>query len=348
MRASRLARLTLLMLALGAPGAGAADGSAHAADERIIPEGVSAGGVDLGLLTVDEATEALATDPGLAARLRADLVLGAAGVPWKLTMREARLVHDPRKTAQRAALVPTPVAPDAGEEEGGTPVGVSVPLALTHSRAAVRAWVRKVARGTWRSPRPARLRMTLRRMLVRESRGGFRLNKRSVARKVNRALAGVAERRLHQRMLKVRPKRTTRQLRNANSTVITVDRDSFRLRLFKRLRISRRYDIAVGMAGYETPRGLFRIQNKAVNPAWTKPYSDWVPPDERGDVVPGGDPSNPLRARWLGIYSGVGIHGTSEEWSIGSRASHGCIRMRVADVLDLYDRVPVGTPVLIG
>ena len=49
----------------------------------------------------------------------------------------------------------------------------------------------------------------------------------------------------------------------------------------------------------------------------------------------------------MGIVSGVGIHGTSQEYSIGSRASHGCIRMRVADVIDLYPRVPVGTPVLI-
>ena len=49
----------------------------------------------------------------------------------------------------------------------------------------------------------------------------------------------------------------------------------------------------------------------------------------------------------MGITNGVGIHGTSQEWSIGTRASHGCIRMRVADVIDLYPRVPVGTPVLI-
>ena len=49
----------------------------------------------------------------------------------------------------------------------------------------------------------------------------------------------------------------------------------------------------------------------------------------------------------MGIANGVGIHGTAEDWSIGSRASHGCIRMHVSDVIDLYSRVPVGTPVLI-
>jgi lipoprotein-anchoring transpeptidase ErfK/SrfK len=50
----------------------------------------------------------------------------------------------------------------------------------------------------------------------------------------------------------------------------------------------------------------------------------------------------------MGIANGVGIHGTGEDGSIGTRASHGCIRMHVGDVVALYKRVPVGTPVLIG
>lgn len=338
----RAFRIAALLLALAAP-------AAHAQDDRIIAEGVSAGGVDLGLLTVDEAVAKLEADRTLAAKLREPLVLGAAGVEWKLTMERAELALDARATAERAALVPTPTGP-TGEADaaGGSAPGVSVPLALSHSRRVVRAFVDFVARGTWRAPRPAKLRMTLRHMLVTEHRRGYRLNKKAVRRKIERALAGVDERRLHQRMLKVRPKRTTFELRNAYPTVITVDRDGFRLRLFKRLRIAKRYPIAVGMAGLDTPAGRYTIANKAVNPAWTKPNSDWVPPDERGDVVPGGDPGNPLKARWLGIYAGVGIHGTSEDWSIGTRASHGCIRMHVPDVIDLYDRVPVGTPVLIG
>jgi lipoprotein-anchoring transpeptidase ErfK/SrfK len=49
----------------------------------------------------------------------------------------------------------------------------------------------------------------------------------------------------------------------------------------------------------------------------------------------------------MGIVNGVGIHGTGEDYSIGSRASHGCIRMHVPDVIALFSRVPVGTPVLL-
>ena len=60
------------------------------------------------------------------------------------------------------------------------------------------------------------------------------------------------------------------------------------------------------------------------------------------------DPSNPLKSRWLGIYDGVGVHGTSDRGSIGSNASHGCIRMLVEDVEKLYDQVPIGTPIFIN
>jgi lipoprotein-anchoring transpeptidase ErfK/SrfK len=50
----------------------------------------------------------------------------------------------------------------------------------------------------------------------------------------------------------------------------------------------------------------------------------------------------------MGIYNGAGIHGTSDTASLGSAASHGCVRMSVPDVIDLYDRVDVGTPIYIG
>jgi lipoprotein-anchoring transpeptidase ErfK/SrfK len=100
------------------------------------------------------------------------------------------------------------------------------------------------------------------------------------------------------------------------------------------------------MAGLSTPAGLFSITSKQVNPAWHVPNAAWAG-SLAGQVIPGGAPNNPLKARWLGITDGVGIHGTAEDWSIGSRASHGCIRMHVHDVIALYPRVPIGTPVLI-
>ena len=77
------------------------------------------------------------------------------------------------------------------------------------------------------------------------------------------------------------------------------------------------------------------------------PNSPWAG-SLAGQVIPGGIPSNPLKARWLGIADGVGVHGTADRGSIGSNASHGCIRMLVEDVIKLYDKVPVGTPIFIN
>ena len=131
------------------------------------------------------------------------------------------------------------------------------------------------------------------------------------------------------------------------STVITIKQSTFTLRLFKHLKVVRTYKVAVGQPGYPTPNGRFAIQNKQINPVWSVPNSPWAG-ELAGSTVSGGSAANPLKARWMGIANGVGIHGTGQDYSIGTRASHGCIRMHVSDVKLLYRRVPVGTPVLIG
>jgi lipoprotein-anchoring transpeptidase ErfK/SrfK len=145
----------------------------------------------------------------------------------------------------------------------------------------------------------------------------------------------------------VQPKVSTAALAKKYPAVLIVDRDSFKLTLYKNLKKAKTYGIAVGQVGLDTPAGLYTIQNKAVNPAWHVPNSAWAG-DLAGKVIPGDDPTNPIKARWMGIYDGVGVHGTSDDASIGSRASHGCIRMHVPDVEELYDQVPVGAPIYIA
>jgi lipoprotein-anchoring transpeptidase ErfK/SrfK len=145
----------------------------------------------------------------------------------------------------------------------------------------------------------------------------------------------------------VQPKVSTAQLAKKYPAVLIVNRGAFKLTLYKNLKLAKTYGIAVGQAGLETPAGLYTIQNKAVNPAWHVPNSAWAG-DLAGKVISGDDPSNPIKARWLGVYDGVGVHGTSDDGSIGSAASHGCIRMHIPDVEELYDQVPVGSPIYIG
>jgi lipoprotein-anchoring transpeptidase ErfK/SrfK len=144
----------------------------------------------------------------------------------------------------------------------------------------------------------------------------------------------------------VRPRVTRGELAERYPYFITIDRARFRLHFYRRLRRVKTYVIGVGQSGYETPEGLYDIQNKAVNPAWSVPNSPWAGA-LAGQVIPPG-PDNPIKARWMGIYDGAGIHGTADTWSLGTAASHGCIRMAIPEVKELYRQVPVGTPVYIG
>lgn len=337
----RLACVAILCaLALAAPAAGQ-DPQPQPAPEPTIAQGVSAGGVDLSGLTQAQA-EALLTS-SLQAPLARDLVLGAAGIPFHLTMKAARLTFDAHATAKHA-LAAAPPPPPAG---GGASAGAVVRLVLSHSHLAVRSFVAAVAQRAYHAPRNATLRITVGRMIVGHSRPGRRIERTKVAGEINAALdAGSTERAVHTRLVTVPAPVTYKVLQRHDPRIVTVDRANFTLRLFRNLRPWKRYGVAVGMAGLETPGGLYRIQDKQVDPAWHVPNSPWAG-SLAGHVIPGGAPDNPLKARWLGIANGVGIHGTAEDWSIGSRASHGCIRMHVSDVIDLYPRVPVGTTVLI-
>jgi hypothetical protein len=143
----------------------------------------------------------------------------------------------------------------------------------------------------------------------------------------------------------VRPKLGLYGLSRRYSTYILVSRETFTLRLFKHLKLVKTYRIAVGRIGLETPAGEYSINDKQINPSWHVPDSPWAG-KLAGKVIPPG-PDDPIKARWLGFYNGAGIHGTTEDSSIGTAASHGCIRMHIPDVIDLFPRVPLGTPIYV-
>jgi lipoprotein-anchoring transpeptidase ErfK/SrfK len=143
----------------------------------------------------------------------------------------------------------------------------------------------------------------------------------------------------------LRPKVTMRQLAAEYPSYIVINRNGFELRLYQHLKLTHSYTIAVGQQGLETPAGLYAIQDKQVNPSWQVPNSSWAG-SLAGRLIPPG-PEDPLKARWMGFNGGAGIHGTEDTGSLGSAASHGCIRMSIDDVIALYPKVKVGTPVYV-
>jgi len=124
---------------------------------------------------------------------------------------------------------------------------------------------------------------------------------------------------------------------------IVVNLSKFQLRLIRDGKVVANYKVAVGQPAFPTPTGTYKIVNKQRDPTWTPPPdSSWA--KGLGPIPPG--PGNPLGTRWMGTSAPfVGIHGTYAASSIGSRASHGCIRMHIKDVEALYELVSVGMTV---
>jgi hypothetical protein len=225
---------------------------------------------------------------------------------------------------------------------------VVVSLRRTFSSRRLTLGIRSIARRWYRRPRNARAIFGIRRVARIRAHWGRRLADRRLRRHlVDELWRPTTDRTVRGELRQVRPRINGRVLRRMHRTYISVDRGSRILRLFKRLRVVRRYRVAVGAAGYATPAGMHRIVSKQVNPTWYVPNRAWAG-SLAGQRIPPGDPRNPLKARFLAIGGGVGIHGTADLASIGQAASHGCIRMTVPDVVRLYRRTPVGTRVRIG
>jgi lipoprotein-anchoring transpeptidase ErfK/SrfK len=303
-----------------------------------IAAGIAVAGVDVSNLTLAEATAKL--EPALAPAYAQTLTVAVAGKRFNLTPKAMKLEFSAAKSARRAYNTGKAAPPAAGTV---TPVAPYV----TFRRSATRDFAARVDRSVYVKPRDASVRITVTKIFRRKSRTGRDLDAKALRAAVEKTVADpVAPRLLKPGRKTVKPAVNGTDLARRYATVVTVDRGTFKLRLFKSYKLVKTYGVAVGAEGYDTPARLYTVTSRQVNPPWSAPNKPWAG-IYAGRTVPGGSSENPLKARWLGLADGVGIHGTGDEGSIGSRASHGCIRMRVADVIALYPRVPMGTPVLI-
>jgi hypothetical protein len=343
-------RFSITLIALAAVllvGAGAM----FACDARrsdVIADGVTTGSVDVGGLSRADAR--VRVRERLLEPLNTLLVVSAAHQTFSLGAREAKIKADVEAMLDEAV--------ERGRSGGvlartwraisGREVGARVEPDIGYSRPAVQRIVDRVRVAVSRKPVDAMVDFEPQAVSIRPARSGRAIDPAKLRDDIQTALVSASrDRTLQVPVHKVQPKVTGGSLASRYPVLLAVDRDGFKISLFKKLRRVKVYPIAVGQAGLETPPGLYEIQNKAVNPAWTVPNSSWAG-SLAGQVIPGGTPQNPLKARWLGVYDGVGVHGTDARGSIGTNASHGCIRMLIEDVERLYDEVPIGTPIYIG
>jgi len=327
----RIGLALLFVLGLGAAGGlsagvvaatgttGTTTGTTTSAAPQTIAPGVTIGGVDVGDLT---SADALAK------------VNASFSEPLVLIAPRSRLVVTPKRLGAVAQVRP------AVARALITAAGTAIKLRVKLNRARTASYLAVVARRFDRSPQDAQLALRNLRPWVGKERTGRVLRRERAMAAIFTAIATNERLPLRLDFRELKPAVT----RSSIGPVIVIHRGSNRLYLYKGARFERAFGVATGQSIYPTPLGRWSVVVKWRNPWWYPPNSSWA----RGEkpIPPG--PGNPLGTRWMGLSaSGVGIHGTPDDASIGYSASHGCIRMHISDAEWLFNHVNIGTTVFI-
>jgi lipoprotein-anchoring transpeptidase ErfK/SrfK len=313
-----------------------------------IAKGVEVAGIPVGGMSVEQARARLERE--IMRPLERPIVIHHDNKTWTLGAREARIHADLTAVVDEALSKSRSgdIFARSWRSLTGEKVNADLQPSVQFSDAAVIRLIDRVRKSVERPATNATVKLSGAGLQSTPGSDGLAIQASTLHKQINAAIVSpTAKRTFVATTHHTQPKVTTADLKRKYNTVIIVNRSQFRLRLFKDLKPTQSFGIAVGQVGLETPAGQYTIANKAINPAWHVPNSPWAG-KLAGKVIPGNDPTNPIKARWLGIYDGVGIHGTSDDGSIGSNASHGCIRMHIPDVEKLYDEVPVGAAVYIA
>lgn len=333
----------LVVLIAAAAGAYALDRS-KAGD---IATGIRVGGVPIGGLAEKQAKQKLRQD--LVKPLSQPITVRFQGTKYVLGPGRLDVHADIRgmlaaaHRASRQGNLPTRL----WREATGGRVERNLPAHVGYSKAGVKSFVDEVANQVDESPTEATVQPSAASLNLVAGHDGVSLDQAKLTSELVRELgSGEARRVIRAPVERTKSSVTTADLASKYPTYLTIDRESFQLHLWENLKLVHTYPIAVGMQGLETPAGIYTIDDKQVNPSWHVPDSAWAG-SLAGKTIPPG-PEDPIKARWMGFYNGAGIHGTDDVASLGSAASHGCVRMSIPDVEALYDQVPLGTPIYIG
>jgi lipoprotein-anchoring transpeptidase ErfK/SrfK len=313
----------------------------------VIAKGITAGGVDVGGLSAARARDVL--QRSLGPKLAEGVVIRYHARGWRLRASDIdarlgaeRMVREALRYSREGTFIGRAV-----RDLRGGKVTASVPLRVANSREKLYAFIDSVSKQIEQPAVSASIHPSADSLNVTPSREGIAVQKRFLAARILRAFRNPGlQRPVTIPTRELRPHVSLARLTYKYQTFITIDRAAFRLRLWKNLKVVHTYTIAVGRQGLETPAGLYQINDREVNPSWHVPNSAWAGA-LAGRVIPPG-PDDPIKARWLGFYNGAGIHGTDELSSLGTAASHGCIRMSIPDVEQLFPLVPLHTPIYIG
>jgi lipoprotein-anchoring transpeptidase ErfK/SrfK len=306
---------------------------------EIVPKGATVEGVPVGGLTRAEA--AALVQERIESVLLAPLTVTFKGKSFQLDTSKylhvdtAGMVADTFRPKASATMAERVVRRVTGES-----VPVNVMRKLKVDEAALKGWVGAVAGRVDTRAVDTAVNVVNDRLSFRPSAVGYKLNQVKTYNVIADALMN-GERDVDLKIDTIKPAYSEANLGKS----ILVIKSERHLVLYNGNKIEKEYPVAVGTPGHPTPAGWWVIENKRYMPTWTNPGSGWAN-GMPSYIAPGYN--NPLGTRALDLNaSGIRIHGSSNDYSIGTAASHGCMRMHMWDIEDLYDRVAVGTRVVI-
>lgn len=307
---------------------------------RVLP-GVRIQGVDVGGMTRDEAVAAL--NAPVRSILDRTVTISAGSKSWKTSPRDLGTTVDVAAAVDEAMSLSNTLSWPSRLYHRllHKPVKERIELSVAYDRAPVDRFVARIAKAVAKSPSDAKLDVVNGEVVKVHAVEGQALRKGKAATAVLRGLRegmGSLD-------LSVAPVAPDVSDENLGQTIIVRVGEN-RLYLYDGFAVERTYSVATGQAQYPTPLGHFEIVNKRINPTWVNPALDTWGAGSPAFIPPG--PDNPLGTRALDLSApGIRIHGTPDDASIGTHASHGCIRMHIPDSEQLFGLVEVGVPVII-
>ena len=333
-----------VLMALGLLLAGGAAYAGYQYSEKyegkILP-GSTIAGVDVGGMTEPQAI--LAIKDAIGPQLDREIDITWKDKSWTVTPRELGARSNAR-SAVNAAL-------KASEEQSfmqkvrmrvlGDVLGFQRDVAITYPRQGAQGFVEGLAAGFDKEPVDAAIDYSTGWVETTESKTGRAVKIRSTRSKLLAALKSGEQDNVALDVETIEP-----AVPNGDfDQILLVRIGENKLYLYEDGEIVDQWDVATGLPEYPTPTGLYEVTLKRYLPTWVNPSPDTWGADLPAEIPPG--PGNPLGVRAINWDApAIRFHGTEAVYSLGYNASHGCVRMSNADVIELYDLIDVGTPIV--
>ncbi len=213
-------------------------------------------------------------------------------------------------------------------------------VAISYPKQGARGFVEGIAASIDEEPIDAALDYSSGWVEITPDRVGFKVNVKRAHRALMRALHNDS-RKVAVPVAELQPAVT----QDSFDQVLLTRIGENKLYLYENGQITRQWTVATGQPEYMTPTGLYEVTELRYEPTWVNPSPDTWGADLPASIPPG--PNNPLGVRAINWSApAIRFHGTSAEYSLGYNASHGCVRMANSDVIELYDLIDVGTPIV--